>query len=157
MEVEGEVEDEVSWCPGKTAACMKRLVIQKHFKQQEDDCAICLEQMFQRMCEYLPCTHVFHYNCFKKLIDSNNYTCPLCRYNFKDTLLLTGIQVVEELQPVVQHNFIFTNMDVYDFVLELLWQQYQINANTQLFLEEFGLDQEEDQDQEQDQEQDQDL
>jgi hypothetical protein len=119
------------WSPKEVASSMKRLIIQKHFKNKEETCAICLEHMYEKMCEYLPCAHVFHYKCLGQLIGNKTYTCPLCRYDFKDTLTLVGMQILEELQPVVS-NFtftVFTNMDLYDFVLELLWRRYQIEAH----------------------------
>jgi len=128
MDEDDELE---TWCPLKTAVDMKRLVIKTNFNKKEETCAICLEEMYQKMCEYLPCTHVFHYKCLKQLIDMRKYTCPLCRCDFKDTLPLVGLRVIEEAQPVVS-NFtftLFTNMDLYDFILEMLWRRYQIDAD----------------------------
>jgi hypothetical protein len=135
-----EDQDPEEWCPLKTAALMKRLVIQKCYKKEDEICAICLEQMYQRTCEYLPCTHVFHFPCLRQLIEQRIYTCPLCRYDFNDMLALTGNTEVQ--QPVlgtVLGNFtftLFTNMDVYDFLFELLLQNYQLNLNREVDVED---------------------
>jgi len=55
----------------------------------------------------------------------NIYTCPLCRYDFKEALPWLGRQLhVPEI--LEESTFIVLNMDLYDFVLELLWQRYQL-------------------------------
>ena len=41
-----------------------------------DDCAICLGPMGCTFRVITPCDHIFHVNCFNKLI---NTQCPLCR------------------------------------------------------------------------------
>ena len=131
---EEESEESEEWSPLKTAALMKRLVIQKCYNKDEEICAICLEQMNQRMCEYLPCTHVFHFKCLGQLIEKRIYTCPLCRYDFKGLLAAVGVDVQEE----VANNYvltIFTNMDLYDFTLELLWRSYGL-TNVELEIED---------------------
>jgi hypothetical protein len=101
------------WSPGTTAAATKRLILQKHYKNTEDNCVICLEPMKKSMCAYLPCTHAFHFTCLQHLIETRNYTCPLCRYDFA---YLTGHTPVEEL--------IFYTYDVYDLFLDLMWVRY---------------------------------
>ena len=132
-------EESEEWSPLNTAALMKRLVIQNCYKKEEEFCMICLEQMYQRMCEYLPCTHVFHFTCLEQLIEKRIYTCPLCRYDFKNTLSLAGIQVITEVQPpvlgTVLGNFtftLFTNMDVNDFLFELLLRNYEIDVGDEI-------------------------
>lgn len=48
----------------------------------DEICSICLEKMddynTNAICK-LKCNHLFHINCIKKSIISNNYKCPNCR------------------------------------------------------------------------------
>jgi hypothetical protein len=121
-----ELEEKDIFMPSDIASTMSRLVIERSYKKStEDICAICLDTMYQKKCEYLPCKHVFHYACLKTLIETRTYTCPLCRYDFKTLLTTVGVDVPEE----VTDNYvltIFTNMDLYGFILEMLWQSYNL-------------------------------
>jgi hypothetical protein len=115
------------WSPSDTAAIMKRIIIKCRFTHQ-DVCVICLENMYNSICDYLPCKHVFHHKCLKRLIDTRTYTCPLCRYDFIETLALFGINTqpvrFEETNDELLRMTIFSQIDLYDFIMELLWLRY---------------------------------
>lgn len=45
-------------------------------------CSICLRN-FNRFVWKLSCNHYFHYNCIEKWSAMRNYTCPLCRQEYR--------------------------------------------------------------------------
>lgn len=125
-----------AWCPGETAFTTQRLILQCYFSGEvEDKCTICLENLEQKMTTYLPCKHVFHYKCWQKLVEQRTYTCPLCRANFSETLSAVGIETAIENDNTVMLT-IFTHMDLYDFMLEFLWRNYEREAEREMDEEE---------------------
>ena len=127
----------LDFSPSETASLLERLIIQNRFKEKDENCGICLDSMYKTKCEYLPCKHVFHYKCLEQLIERRTYTCPFCRYNFKDTLIPAGKVMLnangngnDAANAIGANNnqtftmTIFTQMDVYDFILEMLWITY---------------------------------
>jgi len=112
---------------------MERLFITKRFGHADEACSICLEDMYRTMCVYLPCNHAIHYKCFTKLINidedasdlsdlSDTYTCPLCRHNLNNSLILLGIKVekpipdtipdtMPDTMPIEFHLTIYTDED----------------------------------------------
>ena len=130
------------WVPGEMALLRNRLIIQTHFKGGEEwgeeCCAICLNNMYKYTCVYVPCKHAFHYKCLKELIEvGKTYTCPLCRYNFRETLPVVGLlaeAVSAEAEPANATNeniitmTIFSQMELYDFIFELLWRSYDLDT-----------------------------
>jgi len=129
------------WSSGETALLRNRLIIQTHFKGGEgveECCPICLNNMYKYTCVYVPCKHAFHYKCFKELIEvGKTYTCPLCRYNFKETL--PGVGLLSDvangpasngpatLDNIIINMTIFSQMELYDFIFELLWRSYDLD------------------------------
>lgn len=59
--------------------------IHKCFKQNDDDCAICLEKINDdpHNLKILLCGHILHHKCYKHLIVST-YKCPLCSKTIMD-------------------------------------------------------------------------
>ena len=115
------------WNPSATAFNKKRLIIQIRYTATEDQCAICLETMHFKRCEYLPCKHAFHLKCVGQLMDRRTYTCPLCRYDFTEAVVGPGPGPGPG--PIRWIDIeIDINMDIYDLILELLWHRYQIEA-----------------------------
>ena len=115
------------WSPNDTAFMRKRIILQKHFTDKEEVCMICLDQLHKQTAIYVPCKHVFHYNCLKQLMAGQVYTCPLCRTNFTAALSLAGIpmeEAEEEDGEEIITLTIFPPMDLYDFILEMLWRSY---------------------------------
>lgn len=49
------------------------------FKQEGDECAICLNPFEANTICTLMCGHSFHIDCLKKMIGKGGHTCPLCR------------------------------------------------------------------------------
>ena len=48
----------------------------------DDNCSICLEYYKSNdIISKIKCGHMFHKECLKPWIDSENYNCPLCRRN----------------------------------------------------------------------------
>ena len=41
-------------------------------------CSICLEGMWNNIIE-LECHHMFHFSCFRQLMNAHQKTCPNCR------------------------------------------------------------------------------
>lgn len=135
---------------------------------EADACVICLEPLVQKLSLYLPCKHVFHYACCQPLIAGRSYKCPLCRGNFSGALPGVGIPVGEphvagdhvegdhvaghhvEGHHVAGHHVegpytetvLMIHMDLYDLLMEVVWQNYQHNAT--LLLQEEELLEEED-------------
>ena len=127
------------WCPGETAFKMQRMIIQRYFSGEvEDRCTICLEDLEQRMTTYLPCKHAFHYKCWQQMVEQRTYLCPLCRFNFSEALPVVGIVPVSAEDDVdnIAVLTIFTHMDLYDFMLELLWRNYEREAEREIDEEE---------------------
>ncbi len=115
-----------------------------------DACVICLEPLVQKMTLYLPCKHVFHYACCQPLIAGRSYKCPLCRGNFSAALAGTGISVADGPHADGPHaegphadgshadgphaegphaeTVLLIHMDLYDLLMEVVWQNYQHNA-----------------------------
>ena len=126
--IQGDREKDTTWCPRETAFRMQRLILQRYFSGDEDDkCMICLDTLVQKIVQNLPCKHVFHYNCWQILVERQTYTCPLCRVDFSEALPAVGI-VQTPTGPPVENAVvltIFTNLELYDFMLELLWRSYQ--------------------------------
>ena len=139
------------WKPDDTAKIMNRIVLQKNCSKR-DQCSICLEIIYQRLCSYLPCKHYFHYKCLGQLIDTRSYTCPLCRHNFSDSLCALGIKTLashdenhlvfdEYFLDIAENNTedfsltIFSQLDLYDFIFELLWRSYEDTLNNDNFIE----------------------
>jgi hypothetical protein len=115
------------WSPNDAAFMKKRIILQKHFTDKEEVCMICLDQLYKQMAIYVPCKHVFHYNCLKQLMAGQVYTCPLCRTNFTTALSLAGIpmeEAEEEDGEEIITLTIFPPMDLYDFIMEMLWRSY---------------------------------
>ena len=46
---------------------------------EEPVCPICVENMLDEECIYLPCGHFFHSGCIQRWLDVSN-SCPICRY-----------------------------------------------------------------------------
>jgi hypothetical protein len=131
-----EMDGVNSWSPGQIAFTTQRLILRRYLTgQTEDRCTICLEELVPKMALYLPCKHTFHYTCWQRLVEQQTYTCPLCRANFSEALPGVGVGIVET-PPAEAENMmvltIFTTMDMYDFMMELLWQNYQQEAEREL-------------------------
>jgi hypothetical protein len=129
-----DVNDVNVWCPGEVAFMKQRLILRRYLAGEEDDrCAICLDALVPKLALYLPCKHAFHYKCWQHLVEQRTYTCPLCRANFSETLSAVGVTIVN-VPAVAIVNLpvltIFTQMDLYDFMLELLWRNYEREADT---------------------------
>lgn len=143
------------WSPGEMACLRNRLIIQTHFKGgeevREECCPICLNNMYKYTCVYVPCKHAFHYKCLKELIEvGKTYTCPLCRYNFKETLPGVGLLSdvadaadaanaadgpANDIDNIIINMTIFSQMELYDFIFELLWRSYDLEEDDELLVE----------------------
>ncbi|XP_062080734.1 RING-H2 finger protein ATL18 [Humulus lupulus] len=53
-------------------------------KDQEEPCSICLVEFEKEdvVSQLSKCGHVFHIKCIERWLDSNHFTCPLCRSSF---------------------------------------------------------------------------
>ena len=56
--------------------------------QNDDNCSICLESLYNKTCVHSKCKHVFHFECMNKYIDNlitkesiESLKCPMCRKN----------------------------------------------------------------------------
>ena len=78
----------------------KRLILQKKYKNKDNDCSICLTSLFMRSVIYLPCKHYFHKECLYQAVEAKLYTCPLCRYDLLDPLLKSGFTFPEVQTPL---------------------------------------------------------
>jgi hypothetical protein len=117
------------WCPSEMACTMQRLILLRYFAgEAADRCTICLDAMVPKMILYLPCKHAFHYTCWQHLVEQQTYTCPLCRTNFSAFLPVVGIETTTVTNTTAVLT-IFTHMDLYDFMLELLWRNYEREAD----------------------------
>ena len=47
-----------------------------------NDCALCLGKMKRTDRKVLPCGHIFHPACMKRMIEYNYDSCPMCRKPF---------------------------------------------------------------------------
>ena len=66
--------------------------------EQIKDCVICLDSLNNNI-ENLPCNHILHTECIKRLIISNcpsKNKCPICRYPFKNKNTETSL-----IQPII--------------------------------------------------------
>ena len=118
--------------PSEVASSMNRLIVVKKYKKQDDSCSICFDNMYNKMCVFLPCKHAFHYNCLVQLIDSKTYICPLCRHNFINSECFMNLHPlvydevneledeVNELEDEVNEFFILTILSDSDFYRFLL-------------------------------------
>ena len=93
-----------------TAEKYNRLIVQAKCPIKDEECVICYEVLYNKSVIYLPCKHFFHYSCFKKVIETKNYTCPFCRFDFKTALrktgfrFQTGYQIIETYLNAVDAN-----------------------------------------------------
>jgi len=46
------------------------------------ECALCLDTMEETDRRVLPCGHIFHTACMKRMIEHNFVSCPMCRKPF---------------------------------------------------------------------------
>lgn len=76
--------------PDAYAEKYDRIISEAKCKKKEDDCSICLQPLFMKSVNYLPCKHYFHTQCLNQAVESKLYTCPLCRYNLVQPLLNAG-------------------------------------------------------------------
>lgn len=55
-----------------------------------DDCSICFEEICDKKLEVatLPCNHLLHLDCYKKLIEHKQMKCPYCRMEFFENEVL---------------------------------------------------------------------
>lgn len=68
------------------AANHQRIIIQRKYTFNKDNCSICLDELFNHSVSYLPCKHVFHSDCLIETFENKIYSCPLCRLDLKDAL-----------------------------------------------------------------------
>ena len=73
-----------------------RIISQRNCKL-DDDCAICLQSLYMKSVNYLPCTHYFHTACLNQAFQSKLYSCPLCRYDLILPLSNTGFQFAPQM------------------------------------------------------------
>jgi hypothetical protein len=128
------------WCPKDMAFTMQRLILQRYFSEEvAERCTICLDAMVPKMTLYLPCKHAFHYTCWQHLVEQQTYTCPLCRANFSVFLPVVGMETPTATNTTATNTMasdttvvltIFAHMDLYDFMLELLWRNYEREAES---------------------------
>jgi len=133
------------WSPKDMAFTMQRLILQRYFSEEvAERCTICLDAMVPKMTLYLPCKHAFHYKCWQHLIEQQTYTCPLCRANFSTFLPVVGMETPTATNTTATDTTatnttatdttvvltIFAHMDLYDFMLELLWRNYEREAES---------------------------
>ncbi len=55
---------------------------EEYLKESNDNCSICLESLSKSKVYKTPCNHIFHSECMKNYVNSNNFTtvnCPNCR------------------------------------------------------------------------------
>ena len=64
---------------------MKFTLIKIEKKETEEPCTICLEGGNQIQ---LPCGHTFHHDCLYEWFEYIPPTCPVCRRDYTDTLLI---------------------------------------------------------------------
>lgn len=77
------IKDNYYHCSGCNC-CLSISLKNKHICKQNllhDDCCICLDNLFYstRISIKLPCGHFIHSHCLNSYINTNKYTCPLCR------------------------------------------------------------------------------
>ena len=75
-----------------------RIILKSKSKNKDDECAICIDSLYQKKVAYLPCSHFFHHDCLTQAFEKQLYSCPLCRYD-----------LVPALQKI---NFKFVNWNV---------------------------------------------
>ena len=64
----------------------ERIIIQRKYPSNNDECSICFDELFNKSVSYLPCKHLFHSSCLNKTFENKIYSCPLCRLDLKDAL-----------------------------------------------------------------------
>lgn len=52
--------------------------------EDEEDCCICLDPLFEKMIFTIGCKHTFHNECIKEVCEKDNPSCPLCRAPIKE-------------------------------------------------------------------------
>ena len=66
-------------------------------------CSICQDIILPIELIYiLSCGHYYHISCIKKWFDTDNYTCPECRYEVKNKFLNTVIDNSNNRRVVVR-------------------------------------------------------
>jgi hypothetical protein len=78
----------------------QRIILKNKCNLQED-CAICIESLYQKKVAYLPCKHFFHHSCLKLALEKKLYTCPLCRYDLVEALRNINFQFPQVYNPYV--------------------------------------------------------
>jgi len=64
----------------KVINSFKNISISSKQVEDKEECSICMESYKLNELVYeLPCVHIYHKECIKKWLKSNN-TCPICRY-----------------------------------------------------------------------------
>ncbi|MAF35862.1 hypothetical protein CL622_01945 [archaeon] len=54
--------------------------IRKHYKNNSDDCPICMEKISTTQLQLLQCGHTYHVQCWKDMINNtDNLRCAVCR------------------------------------------------------------------------------
>lgn len=70
-----------------------------HNEENDNECAICQDQMTDNEASQLNCGHKFHTTCLENIIHHGHNRCPLCRRVMSDPLILRQ-RTIEELQAL---------------------------------------------------------
>ncbi len=81
------------------------------------ECSICIENILDEDKDITKCTHVFHKECIKKWLESNN-TCPSCKTELKEYRPYRPPNISTDL-PTRQTNFsnLTFNHPIYHYYL----------------------------------------
>ena len=93
--------------PYEVAAAKYDRIISQSKCHLNEDCAICLQSLFLKAVNYLPCKHYFHADCLNQAFKSKLYTCPLCRYDLLEPLRKTGFIFPQETPHYYNSDFDF--------------------------------------------------